>query len=79
MTICNNCAIVQDLMPEVLKFTVRCEDCIKYMLAAEREKCAKIAKGQNAYCHNDQTEECEGGHCDMAMADAIARLIRESK
>jgi hypothetical protein len=46
---------------------------------AERERCAKIAEGQRAYCHNDQTEECHGGHCDMAMAEAIARLIRESK
>lgn len=42
MTVCNNCAIVQDLMPEVLKFTVRCEDCIKYMVAAERERLARV-------------------------------------
>ena len=56
-----------------------CKECVESLITAERERCAKIAESQYAYCHNEETEECEGGKCDMMMARAIARLIRENK
>lgn len=46
-------------------------------VAAERERCAKLAEDQRAYCFDESEEECSSGKCDSAMADAIARKIRE--
>lgn len=45
----------------------------------ERERCAKLAEAQRAYCFDESEEECNSGKCDSAMADAIARKIRELK